>query len=177
MAGYRCPLCGREMERNLVLFLDHADQHVINQIKEEHPEWVEADGACAPCTEYYRKQLKGESSRANIGPGGRRRRFVMGIAMLAASLILALIFIFTGVARLWRLLLFFPVLLGMLGLIQAREKTCALLAEFGLRDMDSGEKKIDDVAVRSQLKSRGRGILVKSALSAALLTAVSLLFP
>lgn len=176
MAGYRCPLCGREMERNLILFLDHTDQHIIDQIKEEHREWVGADGVCEPCAEYYRKQLKGELSNANIGPEGRRRRLVLGIAMLAASVVLALIFIFNGWSRPWRLLLFLPIFFGMLGLIQARQKTCALLAELGVCDMDSGERKIDDVAVRSRLKVRGRGILVKSVLSAAALTALILLF-
>jgi hypothetical protein len=67
-------LCEKTMERNLVLYLDHTQAHIIDRIKEEHPEWVEADGVCAPCAEYYTRQLSGELETANIGPGERRKR-------------------------------------------------------------------------------------------------------
>lgn len=159
---YRCPLCDRTMERNLALFLNHTDQHVIDQIKKEHPEWVEADGACKPCAEYYRKQLSGESAEENIGPRGRRNRFWMGVAMLTLGL---------GIG--WRVqsLFLFPLFfIGMLGLFQARKKTCALLAERGLRDMDTGMGRITSPAVAAQLKRRGRKVLLQAVLSAALLT-------
>lgn len=160
MPSYRCPLCGRTLERNLVLYLGHTDQHVIDKIKEEHPEWVEANGVCKPCAEYYKRQLRGGSGETNIGPQGQRRRFVMGVLMLALSLFLALVFISTGLGRPWRLLLFLPVFLGMLGLIQAREKTCVVWAELG-----RGSKIL------------GRSILVKSALAAAGLTLFFFLLP
>ena len=29
------------------------EEYLINQIKKEHPEWVEQDGACRKCIEYY----------------------------------------------------------------------------------------------------------------------------
>lgn len=164
------------MERNLTLFLDHTEQHIIDQIKQEHPEWVEEDGICSPCAEYYRKQLKGELSSANIGPGGRQRRYALGITLLGVSLCMALIFIWMGVANPLRLFVFVPVFLGMVGLIQAREKTCALLAELGLRDMDSGQRRIEDLAVATQLRLRGRVILIKSLLVAAILTGLFFLF-
>lgn len=176
MGTYQCPLCGRTMERNLVLFLSHTDEHIIDKIKEEHPEWVEADGVCKPCAEYYKKQLSGELTSTNIGPAGRKRRRVMGIAMLVLSGVLALGLISVRSERVWRLLLFVPVFSGMLGLIQAREKTCAVLAEFGMRDMDSGQYKIDNRAAALNLKTRGRIILIKSALWALAVTALFFLF-
>jgi len=175
--NYRCPLCGREIARNLVLFLSHGEQHIIDQIKEEHPEWVEADGVCRPCAEYYRKQLSGELASENIGPGGRKWRTTMGVAMLGASLGLALVFVVTGVGRPWRLLTFVPVFSGFLGLIQAREKTCAVLAELGVRDVDTGQRKIEDVAVAARLKARGRWIVVKATLWAAGITLAFLFYP
>lgn len=177
MAGYRCPLCDREMERNLILFLDHTEQHIIDRIKEAHPEWVEADGVCKPCAEYYKKELSGEFREANIGPQGRRRRFVMGVVMLALSLGLGLILIAGDGERVWRLLLFAPIFLGMLGVIQARQKTCALLAEFCLRETETGEKKINDLEVANQLKIRGRKILIQSVFWAVVLTVLLFFFP
>ena len=98
--------------------------------------------------------------------------------MLALSfgLALALILRGTGGPSL-RLVLFLPAFFGMLCLIQAREGTCAVLAELGLLDMDSGEVKIDNNVVARRLKARGRIILVKSAVWAAILTGLFFLFP
>lgn len=31
-----------------------AEEMVINMIKKGHPKWVESDGACHKCLEYYR---------------------------------------------------------------------------------------------------------------------------
>ena len=48
-----CPLCGESLHPEI------ADLHVlcetwtIEQIKKDHPEWVEADGLCPKCLEYY----------------------------------------------------------------------------------------------------------------------------
>lgn len=161
------------MERNLILFLDHTEQHIIDRIKEVHPEWVEADGVCKPCADYYQRELKGELKETNIGPAGRRRRFVMGVVMLGISCGLGVIFITQGWGRGWRTVLFFPVFLGILGLIQSREKTCALLAEFCLRETQTGEKRINDLAVANRLKIRGRKVLIQSLLWA---TGLTLLF-
>ena len=173
---YRCPLCEKTMERNLVLYLDHTQAHIMDRIKEEHPEWVAADGVCAPCREYYTRQLSGELETANIGPGQRRKRFGMGIAMLVVTVGLGLIFRISASPRPWRFALFLPAFFGTFGLIQAKERTCSVLAERGVRNWDRGEKKIDNEAVARALKHRGRLILVKSAASAAILTALLLLF-
>ena len=168
---YRCPMCDRTMERNLILFLDHTNQHVIDQIKKEHPEWVESDGVCKPCAEYYKKQLSGQIEE-NIGPRGRRNRFWLGILMTIFSLGLAFIFKSNGVPKPYFLVLFFPFFAGFLGFIQARQKTCAILAERGVCDMDSGEGKVANLELAKRLKSRGRKILLQSAFAAAFLTAL-----
>jgi len=56
-ATYRCPVCCNEMARELSLFLTHVNQHIIDEIKRSHPEWVSSDGTCDNCQSYYREQL------------------------------------------------------------------------------------------------------------------------
>jgi hypothetical protein len=36
---------------------------LIARIKQNHPEWVEEDGACPRCMEYYRELLEGKLRR------------------------------------------------------------------------------------------------------------------
>lgn len=43
---YHCATCGIDMDRDVLIFLSHTDQHIIDAIKEMHPGWVESDGAC-----------------------------------------------------------------------------------------------------------------------------------
>ena len=45
---YTCPTCGESVERDLLVFLHHTDQHIIEAIKNQHPEWVKDDGTCPP---------------------------------------------------------------------------------------------------------------------------------
>lgn len=149
----------------------------MDQIKKEHPEWVAEDGVCKPCAEYYRAQLRGESSEENIGPRGRRRRLIMGMIVLGFAFLFSWILKAAGAGGLFNLFLFPLFYLGMIGVIQARQKTCALLAVQGLRDMDTGEGKIQDPEVACELRRRGRDIFIQSALWAAGLAALTLIFP
>jgi hypothetical protein len=54
---FTCACCGEKFERDLLVFLSHADKHIIDAIKKEHPEWVESDGACPKCIDYFRSEL------------------------------------------------------------------------------------------------------------------------
>lgn len=45
----KCTLCGQEAEDLYSI----AEKYVLDLIKSEHPEWVESDGACSKCIEYY----------------------------------------------------------------------------------------------------------------------------
>lgn len=38
MAGYVCPTCGHEMQRDLLLLKDHTDAHIVDELKKSHPE-------------------------------------------------------------------------------------------------------------------------------------------
>ena len=59
----------------------------------------------------------------NIGPQGRRRRFIWGAAALGASVLVAAALAVSGVDRRWRLVVFLPLWIAALGVLQAREKT------------------------------------------------------
>ena len=61
---FRCPICGDIVPMRELL--THAveddrrfqDGRTIARIKQDHPEWIEADGACPKCVEYYRKIVR-----------------------------------------------------------------------------------------------------------------------
>ncbi len=55
MAHYQCPLCDKLMERDLLVFNEHTNQHIMDTIKKDHPDWVTKDGACKKCCEHYKK--------------------------------------------------------------------------------------------------------------------------
>lgn len=59
----------------------------------------------------------------NIGPAGIRYRAKWGTALLAASLLLAFLFIVADWPRLLRLVLLVPLYGAGLGIFQAKEKT------------------------------------------------------
>lgn len=58
---YKCTLCGKVMKDDLKEFIDHTETHVVDEIKKDHPDWVEKNGICHKCVEYYRQQIRGHS--------------------------------------------------------------------------------------------------------------------
>lgn len=60
---------------------------------------------------------------ANIGPRERTKRRMMGIVALTVGVSLAFLLVTLGAPRPLRLVVFFPVWIAGLGLLQAREKT------------------------------------------------------
>jgi hypothetical protein len=65
----------------------------------------------------------GKAELANIGPREIRKRLLMGVAMLAMGVVLAVTFTHSGVSRGWYAVLFLPFWMGTLGISQARKKT------------------------------------------------------
>ena len=65
----------------------------------------------------------GKAELANIGPKETRKRLLMGVAMLAMGVALAVIFTHAGVSRGWYAALFLPFWMGTLAISQARKKT------------------------------------------------------
>jgi hypothetical protein len=67
--------------------------------------------------------MVGKAKLANIGPKETRKRLLIGVAMLATGVVLAIIFTRAGVSRGWYSILFLPFWMGTLGISQARKKT------------------------------------------------------
>lgn len=65
----------------------------------------------------------GNAALANIGPKEIRKRLLIGVALLALGIALAVGFAHAGVSRGWYVALFLPFWIGTLGISQARKKT------------------------------------------------------
>ena len=59
--GYRCPMCREMIEGDITVFRNHTEDHIIDVIKNKNPGWVEEDGICPRCVEYFRKEMRGDS--------------------------------------------------------------------------------------------------------------------
>lgn len=46
---YTCPLCGAEIDSDLVQYMSHMKEEVMKKIKEDHPNWDESKGICPDC--------------------------------------------------------------------------------------------------------------------------------
>jgi hypothetical protein len=116
-------------------------------------------------------------SVTNIGPGESRKRRVMGVAALAAGAGLAFALVAWGAPWWTRAVVFFPVWIAALGLLQARERTCVALAARGVCNMDDGEAPIEDESAARELREKARRINRRAMLLAAIVTLVALAFP
>jgi len=56
---YTCSVCQQNVEGDLIKFKDHTEKHIVDLVKYEHPNWVEDDGMCTKCLDYYRAEIKG----------------------------------------------------------------------------------------------------------------------
>ena len=59
----------------------------------------------------------------NIGPRGRASRMRFGIVGLGVAVALAIVLLALGAPRGWRAVVFVPLWIGALGVLQARDKT------------------------------------------------------
>jgi hypothetical protein len=76
-----------------------------------------------------------------------------------------------------RLIIFFPIWLAGLGLMQARERTCIALAALGTCNLDAGETKLFNDDLIKQLRHKARVINRRSLITAAVITLLALVFP
>jgi hypothetical protein len=114
---------------------------------------------------------------ANIGPRERRKRRLLGVVSLTVAVAVAFVLVSFGAARWWRLVLFFPLWMAGLGLLQAREQTCIALAARGVCNMDAGEETIQDKALAARLREKAAAVHRRALLVAAAITVVALIFP
>ncbi|MBI4042133.1 MAG: hypothetical protein HY391_01525 [Deltaproteobacteria bacterium] len=51
-----CPICQKEVR--FVELHAKAERQILEIIRRDHPEWIEKNGLCPPCLEYYRQELE-----------------------------------------------------------------------------------------------------------------------
>src|SRR5512134_638754 len=113
----------------------------------------------------------------NIGPNGRRGRVIAGVALLVVGLVAATLLVVGGVDRGARLAVFAPFLGAAIGLLQARDHTCVMLAARNQCDIDRSVGAIADPWLAGQLRRQAREVLLESVVVAAFLTGLVLLLP
>ena len=86
----------------------------------------------------------GKPELANIGPKETRKRLLMGVAMLAVGVVLAVVFAHAGVSRGWYAALLLPFWMGPLGIAQARKKTLVGLGGRVARKMNGTVEPVGD---------------------------------
>jgi len=62
---YRCSVCGQKVTGDTLVYIDHTEGHIFEEIKAQHPDWEEGNGLCSKCEAYYRKQLSGVTPMAH----------------------------------------------------------------------------------------------------------------
>lgn len=118
-----------------------------------------------------------EVSASNIGPREQRKRRLLGIVALTVGVATAFVLVIFEAPRLSRAVVFFPVWLAGLGLLQARERTCIALAARGVCNMDAGEEESNDENLIEQLRGKSRVIHRRALVTATAITLVALAFP
>jgi hypothetical protein len=117
---------------------------------------------------------EGVACVANIGKAGRRQRLLIGLVGLGACVLASVWLVADGASRGWRLLLFLPWWISLLGIFQAKEQTCVALAARGLREVAGGEPEVIPLAELDAVRRQARRVYLQSFIAALLVTAASL---
>jgi len=175
MAGYTCPTCNTKMERDVLVLYKHTDQHIVDAIKKQNPQWVSEDGYCPKCLDAFKQQMgkAGTPSLVNISIGGIRQRTIFGCISLVVAISALLVLQGSGAAKVWRLFLFIPFFGAMLGLIQAREKVCVVLGLRGTKQTSDQEEPVSDPELKEALRAASQKILILCAILAFIFTALA----
>lgn len=121
------------------------------------------------------KQIISEAS--NIGVREQRKRRLLGVVALTVGVGVAFLLVVLDAPRWSRAVVFFPIWLAGLGLLQAREKTCIALAARGVCNLDAGEQPLEDENLVEQLREKSRRINRRAVTTAAVITILTLVFP
>lgn len=116
--------------------------------------------------------MTSDTRPTNIVDRGVRRRRRMGIGWLIAGVLAAVVIVAMHLSREWRLLLIVPFAISANGFLQARDKTCVMLAAVGKREVNDGRSYADVAGEeRTVLRRRAFVIVAQSLLIAAAITA------
>lgn len=56
---YCCDVCGQKVSADLMVYKLHTEKHIVDLVKHDHPDWIETNGLCQKCFEYYQKEIQG----------------------------------------------------------------------------------------------------------------------
>ena len=56
---YLCSVCHKEVEKDLMVYQSHMEKHIVDLVRQDHPQWAEVNGMCQLCYDYYKNELKG----------------------------------------------------------------------------------------------------------------------
>lgn len=101
----------------------------------------------------------------------------MGIWMLSLGSLLAVASVVLDVGAPVRLLVAPVFLMGFLGVLQSRERTCVALAATGQCDLGAGAERIEDPEQRRAVTAKALAVLAKSVVATSLVTLVVALLP
>jgi hypothetical protein len=113
----------------------------------------------------------------NIGPRQRALRMRFAIGSFIAGDLLSLALILTHAAHAWRLTAFVPFAAAAIGLLEAQQRTCVLLAAKRARNMDDGEKPVTAPDFLRQIARQSRRVMVQGIAIGLLLTLALWLVP
>jgi hypothetical protein len=113
----------------------------------------------------------------NIGPRERRKRRLLGVVALTIGVGLAFVLVIFQAPRWSRAVIFFPIWIAGLGLLQSRERVCIALAASGKCNLDAGEESLTDARLIEQLRAKARRINRRALITAAAITVLALAFP
>ena len=119
----------------------------------------------------------GLACRPNIGPRERRRRIVLAAIATAIAIATAAAFLAWPAPRPWRLAIFLPTWAAVVCYLEARNRTCVVLAARGLRNLDTGNQPVADAAERQASAAQSRTIYVRSTLVATIVAVALLVAP
>jgi hypothetical protein len=117
------------------------------------------------------------SEAVNIGPREQRKRRLLGLVALTVGVATAFVLVVYDAPRVSRAVIFFPIWIAGLGLMQARDKTCIALAARGTCNMDTGEESMSDPQLIEQLRDKARRINRRAMMTAFAATLLALVFP
>ena len=121
----------------------------------------------------------------NIGPGQRTGRYVAFYLALIVTLLLRRILVVSGAHRLWRLVLYPPLVIAIWAFFEAKTQTCVVLAHRGECSLDQGFSmarlvrgdQIQDSSLVAQLRRQARQVTWKTQALAIGLTLLLVVFP
>lgn len=111
----------------------------------------------------------------NIGRKARRMRLVAGLFAMGAALVLGVMIWSQQNDSWWRILVFPPLFMGFLGILQSRTGVCAAYSLMGLWECPTGSaQKIPDPRIENQLKDKAKRILILSFVLSAVIIGIFL---